>query len=96
MKTLLKRLKKMLQASINATRPKIVPDMLVTFNYASDALGLVTRVTRKHVHVVWLINPLYDENNDGSTNYHETTLESRKDLVPVAAGTKITLVNKER
>jgi len=74
-------------ASINVVdRPaKIKPDMLVVHKGVGN-IGIVTQVTRKWVHVTWLINKV-----TGTTNYHYANLYKRADLEVCPVGTRLTV-----
>jgi hypothetical protein len=85
------------------------PEMLVRFTDRGDeeaeSIGLVVEVTRKWVHVLWIINAnpgvCYNQNNDHGEyaikdtdsigKHHFITLESRRDLEPAPAGTEVTI-----
>lgn len=85
----------------------IKPEMLVKFaepsnfeNNVGESIGIVTQVTRKWVHVLWLVNsfPGSSAGIDGGKNFFDTrgqhhyiTHERRADLVPVPAGTTVTV-----
>jgi hypothetical protein len=93
----------------NVTIPKqvIKPEMLVAHAENSAAIGLVVQVTRKWVHVLWLVNPNPGSavENTGSNigeeedatfwntrgQHHFVSQERRQDLTILPAGTKVTV-----
>lgn len=78
-----------MQVSVNEVqrKPKITADLLVS--HSDGSLGIVTKVTRKWVHVTWMINQ-----RKGLGNYHCTDPVKRTDLTICPVGTKLSVKQK--
>ena len=80
------------ETSINLAPAKsgLSVDMIVMD--ARDNFGVVTRMTRKWVHVFMLINKYYK--TDNAPNYHNVKLYKRGELKPAPIGTRLTIRQK--
>lgn len=71
----------------------IKPEMLV--RHVDGSIGIVTMVTRKHVHVTWLVNADPDEvwhtNRSHKGGHHFNDFYSRKLLTPCPVGTTVSV-----
>lgn len=82
-----------LQVSVNAKLPRILPDMLVQDCFGS--IGIVTRVTKKWVHVTMMIISPEDPDQFEYTNYHCEQRYKRSALMPVANGVSFVVKQKD-
>jgi hypothetical protein len=78
-------------------KPGIKPEMLV--QHTDGSIGIVTRLSQKHVHVTWLVNTLPDDDEElydkkgqmVEGKHHFSSFHPRADLKPVPVGTTVTL-----
>ena len=94
-----------IKTTVTIPKQTIKPEMLVAHREVEDSVGLVVQVTRKWVHVVWLVNPQPGQAVMQNANipevesfwntrgkHHFVSQESRNDLTILPAGTKVTVV----
>lgn len=92
------------RTAVKVPKQTIKPEMLVKHAKDGRDIGLVVQVTRKYAHVVWLVNAdpgvihsggdkLGKESSFFKTRglHHFVTEEVRGDLVPLPAGTVVTI-----
>jgi hypothetical protein len=78
-------------------KPVIKPEMLV--QHTDGSIGIVTRLSQKHVHVTWLVNAvpepegeIFDKKGQMvEGKHHFSSFYARAELTPVPAGTTVTI-----
>lgn len=82
----------MLDVNTRLKTPKrtIKPEMLVKYT-PDGSIGLVHMVTKKWVHVIWMVNTTPEEPTKTEGGHHYEGLVERKDLEPCPVGTEVTI-----
>lgn len=87
------------KTTVKVPKQVIKPEMLV--QHEDGSIGIVTRVSRRWVHVTWLVNTDPEEVQERNGvieegGHHFNSHVLRKCLKPVPAGTTVTITQTEK